>query len=149
MTVIDALDGVHTDEPRSDMDGTQALASGASSCGLRDGALWFQRCHWCRAAVYQKLLCPFCGSTELTAERSGGTGLVRRASASRTAQTGRQRRAWIEMAEGFHLRATVIGLSPLTAGEWVPVHLAPEVEDASRGLVFRFTEDEPQQPDWR
>ncbi|WP_398684211.1 zinc ribbon domain-containing protein [Streptomyces akebiae] len=39
--------------------------------GLKDGALHFQRCRWCRTPVFRRVFCPACASDDLDLERSG------------------------------------------------------------------------------
>ncbi|MCZ9345008.1 zinc ribbon domain-containing protein, partial [Streptomyces sp. TRM76130] len=39
--------------------------------------LVFQRCTWCGTAMYHRVLCPVCRGSDLSTERSKGTGTVR------------------------------------------------------------------------
>jgi uncharacterized OB-fold protein len=80
--------------------------------GLRDGELYFQRCSWCRTAVFRRLLCPICASTDLPWERSGGMGVVRHITVVGRSTGAPRALAIIEMSEGFRLRSRIIGVPP-------------------------------------
>lgn len=69
-----------------------------------DGALHFQRCLWCGTAMYQRLLCVGCGSTDLRQEHSEGEGAVC-GHRNITAEAGR----WpVLMNEGFVVRCRIV-----------------------------------------
>ncbi|MDQ1006075.1 putative OB-fold protein [Streptomyces sp. V4I23] len=80
--------------------------------GLRDGELYFQRCSWCRTAVFRRLLCPICASTDMPWEPSGGMGVVRHITVVGRSTGAPRALAIIEMSEGFRLRSRIIGVPP-------------------------------------
>lgn len=70
-----------------------------------DPSLYFQRCRWCGTAMYQRLLCTGCGSTDLEPERSAGEGVI---CVHRNANAAEDR--WpVVMQEGFVVRCRVVG----------------------------------------
>ncbi|MGW0122991.1 zinc ribbon domain-containing protein [Streptomyces sp. NPDC003327] len=71
-----------------------------------DAELYFQRCRWCQTTTFQRLLCPTCGSTELTPELSVGEGVI----SVRRGHTAAEADLWpVHMAEGFVVRCRVDG----------------------------------------
>ncbi|MER8161213.1 zinc ribbon domain-containing protein [Streptomyces sp. NPDC094472] len=124
-------------------DGPNAVAPVALDCrdpmphrGVWEGELYFQRCSWCQTAVFRRLLCPVCASTDCVWERSGGVGVIHH-----VLVMGRSiRRPWgiaiIGMREEFSLRCKVLGARALHVGTMV--RLAAGLESDSQGLVFRL-----------
>lgn len=102
-----------------------------------EGELYFQRCGWCQTAVFRRLLCRVCNSTDFAWERSGGIGTIRH-----VLGPGRSfKRPWtvaiIGMREGFNLRCKVVGAPPLGVHAGAMVYLAADDESDSQDLVFR------------
>ncbi|MGW4873882.1 Zn-ribbon domain-containing OB-fold protein [Streptomyces chartreusis] len=89
--------------PQIDTDRHSHIPAG----GIWDGALYFQRCGWCRTAFFRRLLCPACGSTDLAEERSGGIGTIRHVTVVGRDVGMPRAMAVIDMDEGFRLRARV------------------------------------------
>ncbi|MEU8588982.1 hypothetical protein AB0C59_18565 [Streptomyces sp. NPDC048664] len=116
-------------------------ATGLLEPGPRDAdGLSFQRCTWCGTAVYQRLLCPVCRGSELSAERSEGTGTVRHATVVHRQTPLARNVSLVEMAEGFVVRGRVMG-SPAAvhSGDRVKLSVA---EDPVRGEpVFQLIEE--------
>ncbi|HZG02497.1 MAG TPA: OB-fold domain-containing protein [Streptomyces sp.] len=103
----------------------------------RDG-LYFQRCRWCRTAVFRRLLCPVCASTSFDWEPSSGTGVIRRVlSVDRSTGTPRNV-VMVTMDEGYQLRSTVIGTPPEAVCTGARVRLAPQATRERREPVFRL-----------
>ncbi|AJE87597.1 MULTISPECIES: zinc ribbon domain-containing protein [Streptomyces] len=102
--------------------------------------LYFQRCRWCGTALYQRLLCTGCGSTELDTERSEGRGVV---CTYRRLSTDRDR--WpVTMNEGFTVWCRVAGSLPMVR-PGARVRLATTVEPTDEPVVelCRDSWDEP------
>ncbi|MDX2939467.1 Zn-ribbon domain-containing OB-fold protein [Streptomyces ipomoeae] len=102
------------------------------------GELYFQRCRWCRTAVFRCLLCPVCSSPDFDWERSSGIGAV-----SHLLGTGHGiRRSWslaiVGLREGFSVRCKVIDVRPLTLRVGSMVNLAVEADSNSQELIFRL-----------
>lgn len=78
--------------------------------GLRSGALLFQRCTTCAAAVFPpRVVCPHCGAMGLETAQSAGRGTVY----STTSVSQRDADAYtvslIDLDEGFRMMSTVQG----------------------------------------
>ncbi|MEU6603209.1 Zn-ribbon domain-containing OB-fold protein [Streptomyces flaveolus] len=106
--------------------------------GVGVGELYFQRCRWCQTAVFRRLLCPACASTDLAWERSGGIGVI-----SHVVIAGRSTRrpralAMINMREGFSLRSRIFGAPPHTVRVGALVRLATDIQLDSQELLFRL-----------
>ncbi|MFD5385636.1 zinc ribbon domain-containing protein [Streptomyces sp. NPDC127074] len=111
--------------------------------GVGGGELYFQRCHWCRTAVFRRLLCPVCASTDLAWELSCGIGAIRHVMAV-SQRPGRQcALATINMSEGFWLFSRVIGVPPLTVRAGASVCLTEGIESGPQALLFRLCETPP------
>ncbi|GAA0570875.1 hypothetical protein GCM10010390_87640 [Streptomyces mordarskii] len=115
--------------------------------GVGGGELYFQRCRWCRTAVFRRLLCPVCASTDLAWELSCGTGVIRHVLAMGRSSGRQCALATINMNEGFWLCSRVIGVPPLTVRAGAPVCLTEGIESGPQALLFRLSE--PPQPPWR
>ncbi|MCQ8193240.1 Zn-ribbon domain-containing OB-fold protein [Streptomyces rugosispiralis] len=111
--------------------------------GVGGGELYFQRCHWCRTAVFRRLLCPVCASTDLAWELSCGIGVIRRVMAVGRSPGGQCALATINMDEGFWLCSRVIGMPPLTVRVGAPVCLTEGIESGPQALLFRLCETPP------
>ncbi|MFD7408650.1 Zn-ribbon domain-containing OB-fold protein [Streptomyces sp. NPDC059866] len=77
------------------------------------GTLRFQRCCWCTDTVMRpRLLCPSCGGADLGWESSTGVGRVH--SWLKTPRRGHTPSVAVvvELAEGFRLRAQIVGVRP-------------------------------------
>ncbi|WP_079254496.1 zinc ribbon domain-containing protein [Streptomyces sparsogenes] len=112
--------------------------------GVGGGELYFQRCRWCRTAVFRRLLCPVCASTDFAWELSRGTGVIRHVLAVRRSPGRQCALATINVDEGFWLCSRVIGVPPLIVRVGAPVCLAEGIESGPQGLLFRLCE--PPQP---
>ena len=101
--------------------------------------LYFQRCQWCHTTAFQRLLCPTCGSTDLTPERSTGEGIV----SVRRGVTAAEADLWpVHMTEGFVVRCRVDG--PLHAVRpGVRVKLAAASERPGEEPVVRLCDEVP------
>ena len=120
-------DGVSTDAPQIDADRQSTVPAG----GIRDGALYFQRCRWCRTPVFRRLLCPACGSTDMAEQRSDGIGVIRRVTVVGRG-TGKPRAmAVIDMCEGFrlHARVSAVPLARACAGAQVRLGFGPRPQE--------------------
>ncbi|MFF2655179.1 Zn-ribbon domain-containing OB-fold protein [Streptomyces sp. NPDC058045] len=104
----------------------------------RSGELYFQRCRWCRSAVFRRLLCPVCAASDLAWERSAGTGVVRHVSVVGRS-TGRPRAiAIVDMDEGFWLSARIATTQPDAVGVGTAVALPADSPADPRQPVFRI-----------
>ncbi|MGA5200455.1 Zn-ribbon domain-containing OB-fold protein [Streptomyces variegatus] len=104
--------------------------------GLKDGALYFQRCRWCRTPVFRRVFCPSCASENLDLERSAGTGVVRRSLVVRRNDVP-YNLSLVLMAEGFVLQGSVVGVEchAVRSGAWVSVN--GDAESPSWTVTFR------------
>lgn len=131
--------------PTAGEPGAAAGEPGAAAEDLRelsDGELQFQRCRWCRTAVFRRLLCPVCASSDFDRERSGGTGVVRHATIVGRSTGAPRAVALIAMDEGYRLRATVtVTGTPLDAiHTGARVRLSLDDTHASGELAFRLSD---------
>ncbi|MEU2550050.1 hypothetical protein ABZ618_32315 [Streptomyces roseolus] len=100
--------------------------------------LYFQRCAWCHTTTFQRLLCPTCGSTDLSPQLSEGEGVI----TVRRAYTAAEADLWpVHMAEGFVVRCRVDG-PPHAVRPGVRVKLA-SAADIGRRPVVRLCEEVP------
>ncbi|MDT3398209.1 OB-fold domain-containing protein [Streptomyces sp. B1866] len=109
---------------------------------VKDGALHYQRCRWCRTAAFGRVLCAVCGSTEWDWERSSGTGIVRRSSVVHRNTDRRHNQSLIDMAEGFRLHCRVVGAASGSVRVGSRVRLATSDSPTQRELVFRVCADD-------
>lgn len=141
-----AVEGDRVPFPSPVSSKTAANAHGSG----RDG-LYFQRCRWCRTAVFRRLLCPVCASTDFDREPSRGTGVVRRVVSVDRSSGAPRTVALIAMDEGYQLRSTVTGTPPHAVHTGARVRLASETTRERREPVFRLCEDQyaDQHAGWR
>ncbi|MFJ9855545.1 Zn-ribbon domain-containing OB-fold protein [Streptomyces sp. NPDC101150] len=104
------------------------------------GKLYFQRCRWCRTAVFRRLLCPVCANTDMVGERSAGVGAIHHIAVVGRSTGAPRTLAIIEMGEGFRLRARIVGTPPGAVHVGNLVELAMGGEAAPRELLFRLCE---------
>lgn len=106
--------------------------------GLKDGALHFQRCRWCRTPVFRRVFCPACASDDLDLERSGGTGVVGRSLVVRRDDVPHNF-SLVVMAEGFVLRGIVVGVAchAVRPGAWVRVDVDGAAQSPPWAVMFR------------
>ncbi|MDA3643977.1 OB-fold domain-containing protein [Saccharopolyspora indica] len=103
--------------------------------GLAAGELRFQRCRKCSAAVFQpRVLCPACGSDDLSWQRSSGLGSVYSTTAVRTRE-GAHNVALVDLDEGFRMMSRVEGVDRVIIG--MRVRLAVVEQDGQPVAVFR------------
>jgi uncharacterized OB-fold protein len=126
-------DGASSAEPQPDSDHLSRCPQG----GVLAGELYFQRCNWCRTAVFQRLLCPVCTSTDMSGERSEGVGVVRHVAVVGRSTGTPHALAIIEMSEGFRLRARVVAALPDTVRTGARVRLATDATPGVGELIFR------------
>jgi uncharacterized OB-fold protein len=75
---------------------------------LESGTLGFQRCVGCGAAVfYPRVLCPVCGSADLTWETSSGRGLVYATTAVYRRDGDPYNVVLVDLEEGFRMMSRV------------------------------------------
>ncbi len=104
--------------------------------GLKGGALYFQRCRWCRTPTFRRVFCPACASDDLELERSDGTGVVGRSLVVRRDDVP-YNLSLVLMAEGFVLEGSVVGVAcdAVRSGAWVRVD--PDSDSHSWTVTFR------------
>jgi uncharacterized OB-fold protein len=79
--------------------------------GLAAGELRFQRCGGCgRAVFYPRVLCPFCGATELAWETAAGEGTVYATTAMPRRDRPSRHVCLVDLDEGFRLMSRVDGM---------------------------------------
>lgn len=78
---------------------------------LESGRLGFQRCAGCGAAVfYPRVLCPDCGSADLTWETSSGLGVVYATTAVYRRDSNPYNVVLVDLEEGFRMMSRVDGV---------------------------------------
>jgi uncharacterized OB-fold protein len=101
------------------------------------GRIAYQRCEACGAgAVYLRVLCPACGSTDLSVHHSAGRGTVYSTTTLHTREGARDV-SLIDLDEGVRVMGTVVGVAPadVRIGAAVRGVLDPEGGDEPR-VVF-------------
>lgn len=110
---------------------------GHAAAARAAGHVAYQRCEDCgTGAVYLRVLCPACGSTNLTYHHSEGRGVVYSTTTLRT-RDGARDVSLIDLDEGVRVMGAVVGVSPgdVRIGAAVRGMLDPEGGDAPR-VVF-------------
>ncbi len=75
---------------------------------LESGRLGFQRCAGCGAAVfYPRVVCPVCGSADLTWETSSGRGIVYATTAVYRREGDPYSVVLVDLEEGFRMMSRV------------------------------------------
>ena len=78
---------------------------------LAEGVLAYQRCTGCGSAVfYPRAVCPACGGTSLTWQRSAGLGTVYSTTAVSRRDDAPYCVCLIDLDEGFRMMSTVVGV---------------------------------------
>ncbi|MEV1069898.1 zinc ribbon domain-containing protein [Streptomyces sp. NPDC050263] len=98
----------------SDTSEDDTTAAPRSSTVTRAGtpaeeSLFFQRCRWCGTAMYHRVICPACASSDLRTEFSVGAGVVRHSTVARRGTPAARNVSLVEMGEGFTVRGRVKG----------------------------------------
>lgn len=104
-------------------------------------AIVYQRCTWCRTAMYHRVLCPVCQGSDLRTERSEGTGTVRHSTVVHRNTPAARNVSLIEMAEGFVVRGRVMG-PPIGIHSGDRVRLSTAKDPVRGEPVFQLV-DEP------
>jgi uncharacterized OB-fold protein len=107
---------------------------------LADGRLTYQVCGDCESVIfYPRLVCPNCGSDELSSRDSSGVGTVYSATAVHT-RTGTHSVVLVDLDEGFRMMSSVRGIDP----DAVPIGLRVSLDIITEGdrplPVFRALE---------
>jgi uncharacterized OB-fold protein len=118
--------------------GTGNGTGGGGTAVAEAAPLVYQRCRWCRTAVFQRALCPVCASTDLDEERSAGHGTVTRSTVVHRNTSAVHNLSLIDMAEGFSVRCRVIGAPPDAVRPGARVKLATAVDPNRPELVFQL-----------
>ena len=101
--------------------------------GLASGTLLFQRCQQCASSVFPpRLACPACGSPELAAEQSAGTGVVYSVTAVSRGDGDAYSVCLIDLDEGFRMMSTVAGTAADQVRIGHRVVFKPELGDVPR-----------------
>ena len=101
------------------------------------GHVAYQHCETCGArAAFLRVLCPVCGSTDLTVHHSAGRGVVYSTTTLRTREGARDV-SLIDLDEGVRVMGTVLGVAPEDVAIGLPVQgaLDPEGGDEPR-VIF-------------
>jgi uncharacterized protein len=78
---------------------------------LENGKLGYQRCAGCSAAIfYPRVLCPFCGSSELEWCESVGRGTVYATTAVHSRNRAPRNVVLVDLDEGFRMMSRVEGV---------------------------------------
>jgi len=95
---------------------------------LESGVLGFQRCAGCGAAVfYPRVVCPVCGSADLTWETSSGQGIVYATTAVYRREGDPYNVVLVDLEEGFRMMSRVQGVpaEEVEVGARVTLRLEP------------------------
>lgn len=117
--------------------GTTPEAATDEEAQAPDEALYFQRCRWCGTAMFNRLLCHVCASTDLEVMRSKGVGVVHRSTVLRRNSSAARSLSLIDMAEGFSVRCRVIG-PPKAVHAGARVVLAKGIGTGSAEILFQL-----------
>jgi uncharacterized OB-fold protein len=104
---------------------------------LDSGALGFQRCTGCGAAVfYPRVLCPVCGGDDLSWETSSGRGIVYATTAVYRREGEPYNVVLVDLEEGFRMMCRVEGVPAerVEVGKRVTLRVDREGDDPV--LVF-------------
>jgi uncharacterized OB-fold protein len=107
---------------------------------LESGALGFQRCTGCGAAVfYPRVLCPVCGAADLTWETSSGLGVVYATTAVYRREGDPYNVILVDLEEGFRMMSRVEGVPAerVEVGARVTLRVDREGEDPVPVFVLR------------
>jgi uncharacterized protein len=125
------------DEP-----GQQPSPAAGYRAGLEAGELRFQRCGGCALAVFHpRVVCPGCGSTDLSWEASSGLGAVYSTTAVPVRDGEPYNVALVDLDEGFRVMSCVDGVPARDVTIGSRVRLA--VVDGDEGPVAAFRLDGP------
>ncbi|MFJ4675728.1 MULTISPECIES: Zn-ribbon domain-containing OB-fold protein [unclassified Kitasatospora] len=103
-----------------------------------EAELDYRRCQWCHSASAAScLLCPVCGSADLSPARACGQGTVQRLLRPTRRGPHLGRPYLIVLDEGFTVQATVLGGLPGAVPIGARVHLVTS-EEGGRTLTFRL-----------
>lgn len=106
------------------------------------GHVAYQHCEACgERAVYLRVLCPVCGSTDLTVHHSAGRGTVYSTTTLRSRE-GARNVVLVDLDEGVRVMGTVVGVAPEDVAIRAAVQgiLDPEGGDEPR-VVFTLDDD--------
>ncbi|MBB5156762.1 Zn-ribbon domain-containing OB-fold protein [Saccharopolyspora phatthalungensis] len=105
--------------------------------GLATGELRYQRCGRCSSAVFQpRVLCPGCGSGDLSWQRSSGLGTVYSTTVVRD-RTGMHNVALIDLDDGFRMMSRVDDLDADKVVIGARVGFAVADDEGTPVAVFR------------
>jgi hypothetical protein len=93
---------------------------------IAEGELAYQRCGRCEEAVFfPRVICPHCGGTELSWERSQGRGTVYSATTLYSRRSDPYTVALVDMDEGFRLMTRIEDAVPGESPIGQAVRVAP------------------------
>lgn len=107
---------------------------------LESGVLGFQRCAGCGAAVfYPRVVCPVCGSADLTWETSSGRGVVYATTAVYRREGDPYNVVLVDLEEGFRMMSRVEGApaEDVAVGARVTLRVDHEGNDLVPVFVLR------------
>jgi uncharacterized protein len=111
--------------------------------GLAAGELRYQRCGGCgRAVFYPRVLCPFCGATELAWEAAEGEGTVYATTAMPRHDGPSRHVCLVDLDEGFRLMSRVDGVEAEAVAIGDRVRLAVVAGEDGPVPAFRLVEGE-------
>ncbi|GAA5078424.1 hypothetical protein HNP84_009534 [Thermocatellispora tengchongensis] len=116
---------------------------------LAEGAVPFQSCEECRAAVFPpRVLCPACGAMELTWERSAGLGTVYSTSVLFPRGRDPYPVVLVDLDEGFRMMSTVTGTpaEEVAIGARVRAHVDPAGPDGPHVAFTLETGERDERP---
>lgn len=112
---------------------------------LDSGALAYQRCRGCAAAVfYPRVTCPACGGGDLAWRESAGLGTVYATSALARRDADPYAVTLVDLDEGFRMMSTVVGIPAENVRIGMRVRARIEPRDGGRDPrpVFEEAGDE-------
>jgi uncharacterized OB-fold protein len=105
---------------------------------LTAGTVPYQRCGECRRPVFApRVLCPLCGSTDLSWHESSGRGVVYSATTVHSRNADPYTVVLVDLDEGFRVMATLTGVEPDDDGSAIGarVEVSAGERDGRRALL--------------
>lgn len=105
--------------------------------GIEAGELRYQRCAACsRAVFYPRMVCNWCGSTDISFQVSQGAGTVYSATAINDRKAGAYCVVLVDLDEGFRMMSSVVDVEPDAVRIDDRVRVTFDERDGEKRAVF-------------
>jgi uncharacterized OB-fold protein len=105
--------------------------------GIEAGELRYQRCATCsRAIFYPRMVCNWCGSTDISFQVSQGAGSLYSVTVVNDRKAGPYCVVLVDLDEGFRMMSTVVGVEPDAVEIGDRVGVTFDAEDGEKRAVF-------------